>query len=389
MNRNRLILIFGYFLLNLVFGTGCWDSRELDELAIISGIGVDKEGDKFNLSFQIINPTGLKGGEGGGNQGSGGGGTETFVVAQSTGRTIFDAVENVRNQIERIPFFSHNEVIVLGRQLAEEGIYPGVDFFLRSPQPRPTQWVLIGSEKAGDILRPKAEMEDTSARALKLLVDFGRQSWVPAINLEEVNAAMTQKRGAYLIPIVRVQGDKGKLFLDGSAAVMKRDKMVGEVNPGESRGLKWMKGEIRNAVVVSELPNQQGLVSTRIFLNRGSIKVNLTPEGIPRVNVYVYVEGEIEDMSGKFNLTSTPGMDLVKKQVALAIKKEIQSAFQKARSLNADFINIGRILYQNHPQVWEDMEHKWDEIFPEIRAHVTVGVSIWRVGEVSKPAISE
>ena len=94
-------------------------------------------------------------------------------------------------------------------------------------------------------------------------------------------------------------------------------------------------------------------------------------------------------MSGKFNLTSTPGMDLVKKQVALAIKKEIQSAFQKARSLNADFINIGRILYQNHPQVWEDMEHKWDEIFPEIRAHVTVGVSIWRVGEVSKPAISE
>ena len=169
-----------------------------------------------------------------------------------------------------------------------------MDFFLRSPQPRPTQWVLIGSEKAGDILRPKAEMEDTSARALKLLVDFGRQSWVPAINLEEVNAAMTQKRGAYLIPIVRVQGDKGKLFLDGSAAVMKRDKMVGEVNPGESRGLKWMKGEIRNAVVVSELPNQQGLVSTRIFLNRGSIKVNLTPEGIPRVNVYVYVEGRLK-----------------------------------------------------------------------------------------------
>lgn len=363
----------------MVTVTGCWDSKELDKLAIIVGTGVDKEEDKLSLTLQVVKPAEIKGG----------GGAEAVYVSKSSGATVFEAVKNARNQINRRPYFSHNEVIVLGRELAKQGMYPALDYFLRSSEPRPTEWILIADEKATDVFQPKSELEDTPALALKFLVDAGDESKVSAINLHDTNAAIGNTTGAFLIPLVRVmgEGENSRLSVDGSAGVFKRDKMVGEISSLESRGVKWVKGEVKNTCVVCKIQEHQGIASIRIILNQSSLKVNLGTDGTPRASIYVYVEGEIQDQSGTLDMYSTQGMREVKKATELTIKREILSSLRKAQSLKADYFEIGKNFSEIYPDEWKKMEPQWDETFQNMEIKVEVGANLWRVGEVSQTTV--
>ncbi len=67
MKRRKWILIL-CTMVSLMFVSGCWDKRELTDLAVISAIGIDRtETGKYVLHLQIINPGNVAGGlQGGG-----------------------------------------------------------------------------------------------------------------------------------------------------------------------------------------------------------------------------------------------------------------------------------------------------------------------------------
>lgn len=54
MKRKKAILFLILALVLLL--TGCWNRRELNELAIAVGMGIDKQGDQFRVSLQVVDP---------------------------------------------------------------------------------------------------------------------------------------------------------------------------------------------------------------------------------------------------------------------------------------------------------------------------------------------
>lgn len=48
--------IFGLLVLNLLLA-GCWDRRELNQLAITLAIGIDKVEDDYQVSAQVVVPS--------------------------------------------------------------------------------------------------------------------------------------------------------------------------------------------------------------------------------------------------------------------------------------------------------------------------------------------
>lgn len=59
----RKCLLVVLMLLSAIVLPGCWDKRELTDLAIISAIGIDRTNDSnYVLHLQIINPGNVVGG---------------------------------------------------------------------------------------------------------------------------------------------------------------------------------------------------------------------------------------------------------------------------------------------------------------------------------------
>lgn len=381
----RVFLVFFYGLSALIFLSGCWDSRELDELAIVFGVGVDQEDNDLQLTVEVAKPAQMLSG---GKSSPSGGGKEPVLVTHSSGRTVFDAVRNARSQSSRQLYFPNNEVVVLGHNLAKQGIYPALDFFLRDHEPRATTWVLVAEDKARDIFGSKYKLENTAGSTLEKITELGTLSKVTGINVQEVNASMMDKSEAYLIPMVGVtgQGEEMRLKMDGTAGVFIKDKMVGTMNSRETRGVKWVKGEVKNASVVSTMKNDTETMSSEISLNESSIKVVLE-RGRPKVQVEINTEGNVSDQSGTIDLSTHQDMQKANEATALAIKGEVLASIAKAKSLNADVFGFGQVFGQTYPKEWQKMESSWLKDFQDLEVTVLVRVNLWRIGEVKRTVL--
>ena len=86
-------------LIPLIFLTGCYNYRELNELAIVSAIEIDKIDDEFHVTTQIVNAT---------NQNKAASTNQTaFIIYESTGKTLQEAFRNVIKQSSRKIYGMH------------------------------------------------------------------------------------------------------------------------------------------------------------------------------------------------------------------------------------------------------------------------------------------
>ena len=143
-NKSSLWLL----LLGIIFcAGGCWNYRELDQMGIVSGVGFDlaPEPGKLLLTIQVIKPGEVKGGAGGGGSSGGeaGGQAQPVVNIESTGTTVFEAVREAVTKFSRKLLWSHNQVLIIGKEAAEKGVRRFMDFEIRDAEPRPTAWILV------------------------------------------------------------------------------------------------------------------------------------------------------------------------------------------------------------------------------------------------------
>ena len=96
----KIILLFLFCILL----TGCWNYRELNDLAIVSGIGIDKDEDGYVVSFLISN-------------------AENIVIEDNTiaepvlmtgrGKNIIEAISEIDSHCPNEIYMGHISVLVV------------------------------------------------------------------------------------------------------------------------------------------------------------------------------------------------------------------------------------------------------------------------------------
>ena len=99
-----LLVVMGALL------SGCWNQRELNKIAIVMAMGVDKveQTDNYRVSFQVVNPGAVASGQTGGGAGAG---EMPVTVFTSTGRTLLEAIRKSSQRVPRELFFSHMQLL--------------------------------------------------------------------------------------------------------------------------------------------------------------------------------------------------------------------------------------------------------------------------------------
>ena len=97
-----------------MFISGCWDKREINELGIVTAVGVDKgKGEnRYSVTIEIANTPPKKSG----NSGSDGNETNKAWVGNAEGKSIFDAVRVLSNSSSRRIMWAHNSLIIIGEK---------------------------------------------------------------------------------------------------------------------------------------------------------------------------------------------------------------------------------------------------------------------------------
>ena len=386
-------LLFLFFLLFSLFTmAGCWDRHELDSLGIVLGVGIDKgeeEAKPVEITTQIIKPGEIKGPSSGGGGGGGGKG-QPYLNITNTGEAVFDIIREFTHLVNRRLYFSHNVILLIGQEAAEEGVGKYLDLFFRDPEPRLTSWFIVTKGKAKEALDTKAELEQVPALNIAQLVEArAATSEVSAVNLYDFMTRFMSKTTAPIASLLEIEsrGEEKIARLVGTA-VFKKEKMVGSLDKAETRGLLWVLGKVKSGIVVTPCPGGEGKACLEIIWTKSKVIPEIKG-GKLEITVTIKEEGNLGGQMCAQDLTLPETWIALEKNKAKVIQQEVKAALQKAQALNTDIFGFGDAVHRKYPALWKEWEAQWDEIFPNLKVKVLVEAKLRQTGMIAKPVKPE
>ena len=365
-----LALVFSLML------SGCWDQRELNDLAIVSGVGIDLTAEgKYQVSVQIVKPSAIKSDK---DQKSGGSGQAVWV-ASAEGYTPFEAIRYLNTVAARKPYFAHSSVVVLGREVAESGVIPALDFLYRDGEPRLSQWLVVTPGKAVAVLRSEDGLEKISAMGLEEIVrEYGFFSQSLRIDLNDFATRLRSRTTAPIATHIEVYEDQGtqRARIIG-IAIFKRDRLVGTLDKAETRGLLWVLGQVESGIMVVNHPD--GRVDLEIMRAQGRI-VPEVRNGVPQITVEVAVFSNLAGDSYVGGIATPELLATLDRKQAAIVRNEILAAVVKAQELNVDIFGLGEAIYRRYPREWSKLEPQWETLFPQLPIEIEVKSQVRYIG---------
>ncbi|MDW7673844.1 MAG: Ger(x)C family spore germination protein [Bacillota bacterium] len=425
-----LLIIF------LIFSSGCWNRVELNDRSIVLGAAIDKaiEEDKIMITAEIANPPQLISPVVGG----GGGDDPTSWVISSTGWSTFDAVRNFTQMTTNKLFWSHNQVLVIGEELAREGIAPVLDFFVRDHELRRVAWVVIAKGATGkEIISVQHIKGGATGMMIDELVGTSESnSFAVQMDFTEfLSGLLNGSRGAIAGRIELVDAGEpegviepegggnsgsqqvitgqggsgggnqqepetldlkqnlveGELLRYTGGAVFKGDKLVGWLNRSEARGFNWVDGRVRTGIIVASSPEAE---KPNVSIEVSQVNSNVTAEfegNKPKVSIEVSIDGNLGGHMGNRPLSQDEGlMSHLEARTAEVVRSEIEAAITIAQELETDFFNFGSIFNRQHHQKWQQLKEDWQETyFPNLVVDIVVEMNIRRTGLINRPIIPD
>jgi len=367
--------------------SGCWDRRELDELAIVLGAGVDlAPGNQIRLTLQLAKPRSWTTGAAGG--GHARAEAPAWTVSE-TGETVFDAQSKLTTRLSRRVDFKHALIFIFGEEVARRGMIKHENYFVRSAEARENSWVLVAKGEARKILETSSQLESGSALEIS---DIARSKNVYSTNLKNLIATLATPGANPIIPRVEVveQGSsrtpeekftRHQVVAFTGAAVFRQDKLAGWLNEEETEGAIWIRGEPGKRVLVIPSLDESG-EKIAISVTRFHTRVEPSYDGKAiRFHVKVALEGNVAEQESKENILEEKTRKALEKKMAADVQEKARRVLEKAQAeYGVDIFNFGEVFHRRYPQEWKKLKNKWNDIFPGAGVDLTVAAYIRNSG---------
>lgn len=383
----RAVLI----ILMLLIVTGCWNRKELDQISIATAIGIDKHGDHYNVSVQLLNSDEITSTKGVGQR------QPVVTLQMSSGGTIFESFRKLTMSSPRKILSSHLRIVVLGEELAKDGISKVLDLISRDPEARSDFNILLArNATANDILQVLTPLEKIPANKLYSSLVSSEKNWgvTADVDLHQLIYDLVDPGKDPVLSSIHIKGDPKKaksrenlssvlppaILEYKSLGVFHKDQFVGWLTDRESKGYNYALSNLQSTVVA--LPCQDGgKMSIELISTSSKIKARFVDQQ-PQGFVNVSVEANIGEVACKLNLNSTYTIQAIEEQLNEEIKQTILDSVAKAKSYKSDIFGFGAAIHRANYKQWNLMKENWDQAFVDLPVQVTVHAKIRHTGSV-------
>ncbi|WP_227935590.1 Ger(x)C family spore germination protein [Alkalihalobacillus deserti] len=376
----KVLLIFLIFASSFVF-PGCWDRHEINDIALITGVALDKkENNSIEVTVEIISP-GMEAGATGGE----GGGVGKTVTRSGVGVNIAEALEKLQERLPRKVFWGHSEVFVIGEELAKEGISDEIEYFLRHREPRVRAYVFVAKNRAKEVMALLPPIEPTSAEVLREMAIYETFFSVTLLELMQMlqsDSGVANLSMIQVLPPAEGGSDLETIAYISGSAILKEDKMIGTLDDRVTRGVNWIKDEIEHGNISIKPKEGEGYISGAIL----EANTELIPEkanGPWKMTIKSDVVLEVTINETSLDLGIPEDMEIAQKEVNEHLEQRMKEAVEEVqKGMKADIFDFARVIETTYPKEWEKMKGDWEEIFPTVQVTFDINTDIIRRGQV-------
>lgn len=397
MIRKRLMLLLAFLLLLPL--TGCWDRRELNELAISVAIGIDKVGSKYQVSVQVVQPGEVAA------RTSDSSGSTPVTMYRTRGTTIYEAIRKMSTFSPRKIYAAHLRVAVIGEALAREGIGDALELLSRDYELRTDYYLLVAKgTTAADALEILTPLEKIPANKVFGSISTSEKVWAPVmtVTLDKFITAYVSKGKNPVLSGIKITGElengrtRGNLETirpaaqlgNAGLAVFRKDRLIGWFNERESKGYNYITNNVKSTVGHVTCP-QGGNVALEVARSNARIKGTIK-NGRPRLAVEISVEENVGEVQCRIDLTREEAIRDLEQRAEQVLKSIIESSIKVAQNkYRTDIFGFGNAVHRSNPVAWKSLQADWDNIFSDSVVDVTVKMKIKRTGTLTNSFMEE
>ncbi|CAN7189357.1 Ger(x)C family spore germination protein [Paenibacillus sp. LjRoot153] len=379
-------------VLSLLFITGCWDSSEVNELAIELAWGVDKAPNKkVMISAQAIIPSKIKGGQYDGTGGASKG--KPFFVVTSDGMNTLDAVQRMQTKLSRQVFRGHRRVIVIGESMARQGIKEVLDTYTRDPNLKlRTDIFVVKGGTAKDFLKISYPLE--TIPGLAVLGEINQLGTFREMGILTFLLSANSEGACPSVPSVAVgmnpasqdgdnqkdQSDEDGFRIVGPGIFNKDLKLVGFLNVEEGQAMRWVSGNLKKLTVSAAIPQEDGNVSMDIYKLGNKIQ-SVIQGGKIKIHVTLTGQGAIRENNTSLDLTQTKYITLLQNALDKQVEENVLRTITKVqKNYGTDVFGFSDNIRRKNLPLWKSVRNDWEAAFREAEISVNTKLTVRRIG---------
>ncbi|MEF3310134.1 Ger(x)C family spore germination protein [Paenibacillus sp. GYB004] len=379
--------------------TGCWNRKELNDLAITAGLGIDlTDNGEYRVSAQVVKPGEIT-------KSKGSSLSSPVLLYSETGSTVFEAIRKMTISSPRKIYLAHLRILVIGEKLARKGIGEALDLVSRDQELRTDFFIVVAKGgKAEDVLKALTPLDTIPSVKMFNSLEISEKVWAPTakVTLDKLVTAFASTGRQPVLSAIQLTGDKeignqtanlerieqaAYLKYTGLAA-LKEDKLVGWLNENESKGLNYMLGNVKSTVGFVNCPGG-GKTAMEVIRTVSSMKARIV-DGKPVADVVVRMETNVGEVMCKIDLTKEESILDLERRSNQMVKSFIAAALQQAqKQLKVDIFGFGEAVHRADPKVWRQLEPDWDRHFSNMQIHVKVISKVRRVGTTNNSFLNK
>lgn len=377
-----------YFLIpTLLLLTGCYNYRELNDLAIISGVSISKDNDIYKITTEVVNPKK--------EQDTSSGKEPDYIIYEGTGKSMQEAFRNIVKESPQKLYGAQIDILIIDEQTAKEGITDILDFFARDPEVRSEFYVVIS--KNNEALKIISPLINISSKNIVNSLE-STNTYLGTANLITYHQLINDFLNPHIeiaLPSIEMIGNlnfgetienietteaKAKNIIS-NMTIFKDNQLIGYLTKKESLGYNIITNNTKTFLIRNEYDNQKFIVN-EIINSSTEIKPNIKDK---KITITINGEASISDVNYKINLENPKELAFIEKElnnnIETLIKDTIKNTTQK---YNSDIYGFKDLFYKTNPKEYKEIIKTLDDNFlKELKIKVKSNITIIEKGNLN------
>lgn len=327
-------------------------AREMGDMALLRTMGVDGDGQSVTLSVST-------GPRAKGLQAEG----QPALVLSAKGDSLSSACLSLQGQSDSYVFFGHVDQLLVGEELARQGMEPVLDYFARDSElgMDARLWVVRG-DRASQAVTSGGD-EGVEARLSTLRTDGKMGVALQTRAVGEIYADLLEW-GAAFVPALSLVEQEDTTLAERGYGVLKGDALAGFLDGEAAEGLELLIGHPERDMLSFEFEGESyvlqvlGADTAFYFRDKGR-----------KLLIQCRVEAGLEEFRAR-----PDGEAWEKLARALEGREQarIGAALDQLRAWRADCVGAGTKAGLYSPGVWERLREGWPEALENMEVEIRV-----------------
>ena len=377
MKNKILVIILTLFL------TGCYDQKELNNIAILSATEINKVNNEYIVSAEIVNPQSPE--------------KQThieapFIIYEGHGKTIQEAYRMIKLSSSRYLYPDHLQVIIINEKIAKEDINQILDFYLRDPSIRTEFNVLIGKDDS--ILNITTPIDGISSTSIvETLKTSNRYLGVSnLITLNELTIMSLNPNTEIILPSIEItkqtkNEDKlentedtkvDSMYKLSGLAIFKNNKLLGYLSNDESISYNIIKNNVKNSILTYEcLPKKY--LSIEMINSKSTIKTKNK-----EININIDIDATLNESACNIKLNDNKELNELENKIESYLNKKISNNINNIRNkYNSDVFGFLDEIYKHDYKTYTQIKDNWyTQTYKNIPINIKSNINIVGIGNV-------